>query len=145
MRYVLLLSMILMTFSTVYAGPVITPEVKQIMEEAKKQVKGITPEALKPLIEEDKVVLIDVCNPNEWVGGTIEAERLVKLSRGMLEFKYKPLLVDIYGKDEHYIVYCGLGARALLSAQKLQELGFTNVQYIIGGKKAYDAYIATEK
>jgi len=134
-----------MTFSTVYAGPVITPEVKQIMEEAKKQVKGITPEALKPLIEEDKVVLIDVRNPNAWDRGTIEAERLVKLSRGMLEFKYRPLLVDIYGKDEHYIVYCWLGGRALLSAQTLQELGFTNVQYIIGGKKAYDAYIATEK
>ena len=98
-------------------------------------VSGVTDAELKKLIKEDKVILIDVRNPNEWKKGGIKAQRSVQISRGFLEVKYPKLILSKYKKDDAFVIYCAIEPRAILATKRLKDLGFTNVKYLKGGFK----------
>lgn len=145
MKHIFSIILIGMSVTTLYAKSNVepkvewSPETNKILAEAKKSVKGITVTELKPLILSGKVILIDVRPPCERGEGMINTKRLVKLPRGLLEFKYPEFILEKYTKNDHFVVYCSLGGRALLSAKALKDkFGFTNVQYLIGGMKAYN-------
>jgi len=126
---------ILLLHTFLYAKPVITPEVKNLLKEAKTTTSAVDAAKTKELIANGKVVLIDVRNPDEWEKGVIKADKLIKISRGWLEIKYSKLILNAYAKNDHFIVYCGIEPRAVLAASRLKELGFTNVSYLQGGIK----------
>lgn len=126
---------ILLLHTLLYAKPVITPEVKNLLQKAKTSTSSVDAATTKELIANDKVVLIDVRNPDEWGKGVIKADKLIKISRGWLEIKYSKLILNKYSKDDTFIVYCGIEPRAILASSRLKELGFTNVRYLQGGIK----------
>ena len=125
----------LMGSTLLFAKPTLTPEVKALISEAKTDVSGVTDAELKKLIKEDKVILIDVRNPNEWKKGGIKAQRSVQISRGFLEVKYPKLILSKYKKDDAFVIYCAIEPRAILATKRLKDLGFTNVKYLKGGFK----------
>ncbi|MFA6144815.1 MAG: rhodanese-like domain-containing protein [Sulfuricurvum sp.] len=117
---------------------VLTGETKALLQEAKLQVESIAPEKLKILLNEEKIVLIDVRDPDEWEKSTIQYDRQVKISRGFLEIKYPKLILEKYNKDDIFVIYCGIEPRSVFAAQRLLQLGFKHVLYLQGGLKNFN-------
>lgn len=130
----IILSTLLVGLS-LYAGPTLTPEVKDLLKSAKENVSSVNAADLTSMIEKESVILIDVRDPNEWKKGAIDTKRLVQISRGFLEIKYPKLILKKYNKDDNFVVYCAIEPRSVLAASRLKELGFTNVSYLKGGFK----------
>lgn len=120
------------------AEPVLSDETKILLKEAKAEVEAITPQQLKTLMEEGKIVLLDVRDPDEWEKSTITYDRQVKISRGFLEIKYPKMILEKYNKEDTFILYCGLEPRSVLAAQQLKHLGFKHVGYLQGGLKNFN-------
>lgn len=123
---------------TLWAEPTLSDETKALLKEAKMQVEPIEPQKLKSLMAEEKVILLDVRDPDEWEKSTIQYDRQVKISRGFLEIKYPKLILDKYTKEDTFVVYCGLEPRSVFAAQRLQQLGFKHVMYLQGGLKSFN-------
>ena len=124
--------------SLLFAGPTLTPEVKQLLSKAKEKEDGVSAEDLRKMLKKDSIVLIDVRNQNEWAKGTIKSNKLVKITRGLLEIKYPKLILSKYSKDDHFVVYCALEPRSVFAASRLKELGFKHVRYLKGGYKHWN-------
>ncbi len=68
----------------------------------------------------------------------------INIARGILEFNisndkfWEEAMLYMPEKDEEIIIYCRKGKRSILAAQTLQQLGFTNVKYIIDGWKKWE-------
>ena len=108
----------------------------ELVLEAKKSVKEITPEDLGALLAVPNTLLIDVREPDEYREGHIA--RSINIPRGMIEFKIsnEPALQDI---SRRIIVYCKTSGRAALSAIALQNMGFNNVVSLAGGFDAWSS------
>ena len=120
---------------SLYAGPTLTPEVKDLLKSAKENVASVNAANLNSMIQKDSVILIDVRDPNEWKKGAIDSKQLVQISRGFLEVKYPKLILKKYNKNDKFVVYCAIEPRSVLAANRLKELGFTDVVYLKGGMK----------
>lgn len=130
-----LVFLLVLAASLVQAKPMLTPEVKTMLKEAKQTASSINAENVLSLVSEGKVVLIDVRTADEWAKGVIKSEDLVKISRGFLEVKYPKLILEKYNKNDNFVVYCGIEPRSILAARTLKQLGFKNVAYLKGGFK----------
>lgn len=123
---------------TLCAEPILSDETKALLKEAKMQVEPIEPQKLKSLMAENKVILLDVRDPDEWEKSAIQYDRQVKISRGFLEIKYPKLILEKYTKEDLFVVYCGVEPRSVFAAQRLQQLGFKHVMYLQGGLKNFN-------
>jgi len=56
------------------------------------------------------------------------------LGRGVLERDIEEIIPD---KDAEIILYCGGGFRSALSAESLQQMGYTHVRSMAGGIRAW--------
>lgn len=108
-----------------------------MFEKAKVGLESIDTQNLFLSLDEKKVVLIDVRDPDECGKESIKAENTVKISRGFLEIKYPSLILKKYSKDNMFVVYCALELHSVLAAKTLKDLGFTNVRYLKGGLKSW--------
>lgn len=113
------------------------------VDEVKDQVVGITPEEAKAMMDTASFyMIIDVREGNEHDPGYIPGS--VNIPRGVIEFNvpdstfwdskslYPPL------KEDLIFVYCKKGKRSVLASYTLQQMGFTNVKYLIGGFKEWE-------
>ena len=119
-------------------APVLSDETKLLLKEAKSEVEPIAPQRLKTLMDEGKIVLVDVRDPDEWEKNSIAYDRQVKISRGFLEIKYPKLILDKYTKEDTFVFYCGLEPRSVLAAQRMKQLGFKHIMYLEGGLKNFN-------
>jgi rhodanese-related sulfurtransferase len=83
------------------------------------------------LINREKAVVIDVCEPDEYAAGHVAGARSVPLSTlgnasNLPTNKALPL-----------VVVCASGARATRAVGQLRKAGHTNVQALAGGLKAW--------
>ena len=108
------------------------PEFKQIVDEAKKEIKEIDIAEMKRLQKEGRAAVIDVRDKEEQDQGMIPGA--VGVSRGMLEYKIDTVTSD---KDKPLVLYCGGGSRSALAAQSLKKMGFKNVMSLIGGYRGW--------
>jgi len=108
-------------------------DMKTLVAEARKQITEISVEEAEKRIAEGAVVL-DVREPDEYRAGHLP--QAINIPRGVLEIKV-PGHENIPDTDTPICVYCGSGGRAALSAQRLQELGYTKVSSIEGGFKSW--------
>jgi glyoxylase-like metal-dependent hydrolase (beta-lactamase superfamily II)/rhodanese-related sulfurtransferase len=118
-----------------------TFDADQFLAEARKKVNNINTEELKALLEEaPDTVLLDVRTPDEInvIGGIIDANRTIVMPRGWVEFR---VLESDYipNKDTPIVVYCGTNVRSPVVADRLTQIGYTNV------KNYADGYFAWEK
>lgn len=108
-----------------------SPGFLKVVDEARERVKEISPaEAQERMDANSKVVLLDVREDTEWIGGHIaEAEHLGK---GVLERDIEKQFPET---DREILMYCGGGFRSILTCDVAQRMGYTNVVSIEGGYK----------
>ncbi|AFY74525.1 Rhodanese-related sulfurtransferase [Synechococcus sp. PCC 7502] len=112
-----------------------TEKFQKLADEAKAKIQEISIEEFTSLDkkEETPPILIDVREESEWQKAHIEGA--IHLSRGVIELKIEEAVPDL---DAPIVCYCGGGNRSALVAESLQKLGYTNVQSLIGGFKAWE-------
>jgi rhodanese-related sulfurtransferase len=109
------------------------PELKQLVDEAKRNIKEIDVNELKRMQKSgDDFILIDVRDHPEVANGMIPGAK--HLTRGMLEVNIDQITAD---KNKKIVLYCGGGTRSALSADNLKKMGFKNVISLAGGWKAW--------
>lgn len=83
----------------------------------------------------DDLTLVDIRELQELIdSGAISGSRHVP--RGMLEFWADPAMGyyrDFFKEDANYVVYCAGGARSVLAAVALMEMGYRNVWHLDEG------------
>lgn len=96
---------------------------------AKTRVQEVTVDQAEAAIR-DADVLVDVREAEEFSVGHVPGA--VHISRGMLEFKFSanPALQS---RDLKIVLYCKTSGRAALAAVALHDMGYLNVQSILGG------------
>jgi rhodanese-related sulfurtransferase len=82
------------------------------------------------LLQNPKVVLLDVREDNEWLAG--HAAEAAHLGKGILERDLEKLYRD---PKTEIIMYCGGGFRSALTCDAAQKMGYRNVHSLIGGYK----------
>ncbi len=93
------------------------------------------------LINREKAVVVDVCEPAEFAAGHVTNARNVPLASIAAGVKGLPT-----NKTLPLIVVCASGARAGNAAAKLRELGFEQTHVLAGGLKAWrEANMPIEK
>jgi rhodanese-related sulfurtransferase len=102
---------------------------------------GLDPQAMVQLMNRDKAVVIDVCEPDEFARGHVIGAKNLPL--GQLEDK---LAQVVKNKSAQVIMVCQVGARSARAAATARKLGFENVQSLSGGLRAWTAAsMPTEK
>lgn len=105
---------------------------KQLIAEAKDQVSEISVDQLKSLdLAEDKVVLVDVREQNEWNLGHIPGA--IHIGRGILESNIEQR-VD---RERRVVLYCQSGNRSALAGVTLKAMGYNSVESLAGGWKQW--------
>lgn len=110
---------------------------ERMVEEAKKNVREVSPAEAKEMVDNDPDALIlDVRESHEWDLGHIPGAVLIPM--GQLEFQAdtsgpRPN-ADLTGRTEKLIVtQCATGKRSLIAADVLQKMGYKNVVSMRGG------------
>lgn len=99
----------------------------------KKQIKEITPQALKALIDSHQPFhLIDVRDADELSSGSIPTS--IHLSKGAIERDIEKTIPD---PQAVIIVYCSGGFRCALVANSLQDMGYTHVSSLDTGLQGW--------
>ena len=102
---------------------------------------GLDPQAMVQLMNRDKAVIIDVCEPDEFARSHVIGAKNLPL--GQLEDK---LAQVVKTKSAHVIMVCQVGARSARAAATARKLGYENVQSLSGGLRAWvAASMPTEK
>ena len=109
---------------------------QELVAEALKIVKTISPEEALNLSNENKCNLIDIRDAIELQNlGRIENSH--HISRGLLEFSIHPDSPYVQNNnldlDKEIVLFCAAGGRSALAAKTLKEMGFKNVSHIEGG------------
>ena len=100
-----------------------SPRFLALVNQTKKQIKEITPQSLKALIDSNQpFYLIDVRESQELSSGHIP--NAIHLSKGIVE---RDIEKQIVNPDALIVVYCSGGFRCALVAHSLQDMGYTNV------------------
>lgn len=102
---------------------------------------GVEPTEAVLLINREKAVLIDVCEPDEYAQGHAMGSKNIPL--GQLETQL-PLMVK--NKSLPVILVCQVGGRASRAATQAKKLGYERAQALSGGLKAWrEASLPVEK
>jgi molybdopterin/thiamine biosynthesis adenylyltransferase/rhodanese-related sulfurtransferase len=105
----------------------------ELMEEARRQVPEWTIDQVREHIGNGgDYILLDVREREEFRQGHLAGA--TSLPRGFLELHIEQLVPD---KDRPIIAYCGGGARSLLAAKQLKEMGHKRVISMAGGYSAW--------
>lgn len=100
---------------------------KELLGKARNEINEVEVEE----IDLEKMVLIDVREADEFASGHIPAESVFTIPRGKLEFAVDDTLLNL--SNRQVVCYCLKGARGLLGAKTLKDLGFSNVSNLKGG------------
>jgi rhodanese-related sulfurtransferase len=110
------------------------PEFKQLVDEAKSEIREIGPADLRRMQSgAQDFALIDVREKEDAAKGMIPGA--VNISRGMLEHNIDQVTTD---KEKRIVLYCGGGSRSALSAWMLKKMGFKNVISLAGGYRGWN-------
>ena len=109
---------------------------QNLVEDALKEIKTISPEEALSKFNENKCNLIDIRDIRE-LQNSGKIENSLHIPRGMLEFwmdpnssYFKEGKVDM---DKEIVLFCAGGLRSALGAKSLKDMGFEKVSHIDGG------------
>lgn len=105
-----------------------------LVQTAKANITEVTVSQANKLLKAGSIPL-DVREPAEYETAHIPNAR--HIARGLLEFKIADH-PDFQDKASSIVVYCKTGGRGALATETLQQMGFTNVQSILGGFDAWN-------
>ncbi len=96
---------------------------KEMIMEAKREVKLVQPDEVKAKIDRgENIVIIDVREKDEWDNGHLPGA--FHVPRGVLEMTVEKDLRDM-GRE--IILHCAGGGRSALAARALKEMGYSDV------------------
>ena len=98
------------------------------------QGKGLNPAEAVGLMNREKAVVVDVCEPGEFAAGHITGARNVPLAQ--LEAQLSGVVKN---KATPVILVCQAGARSARAMAVARKLGYENVHSLAGGLKAWQA------
>lgn len=96
--------------------------------------QGLDPQGMVQLMNRDKAVVVDVCEPDEFSRGHVMGAKNLPLAQ--LEAKLGQLVKN---KSTPVVMVCQVGARSARAAAAARKLGYENVQSLSGGLKAWVA------
>jgi|TARA_B100000927_G_C16208645_1_gene366641 hypothetical protein len=109
---------------------------QNLVEDALKEVKTISPEEALSKFNDNKCNLIDIRDIRE-LQNSGKIENSLHIPRGMLEFwmdpnssYFKEGKVDM---DKEIVLFCAGGLRSALGAKSLKDMGFEKVSHVDGG------------
>ena len=105
---------------------------KNILDEARAQIKSIDIDEARRMLEKPGTVLLDVREGDEWRQGHIP--QAVGIPRGFLELRVEEKVPD---HTTPVILQCASGTRSLLAARSLREMGYENLYNLTGGFNAW--------
>ena len=105
---------------------------KSILDEARAEIKEITVEEARRMLEKPGTVVIDVREGEEWRQGHLP--QALGIPRGFLELRIEEKIAD---RKTPLIMQCASGTRSLLAARTLREMGYENVYNLQGGFNAW--------
>jgi rhodanese-related sulfurtransferase len=102
---------------------------------------GVTPGQAVQLINREKAVVVDVCEPAEYQAGHVGGARNIPL--GQLKEK---LPVAVKNKATPLVLVCASGIRSNRAAAIARKLGYEKAQSLTGGLKSWrDANLPIER
>lgn len=106
-------------------------------EHSSSEIKVVSPEEMKSLIQMDDVQLVDVRTKEEYNTGFISNSQNIDITAPDFEDQISKL-----DKKKPVLVYCKAGTRSAKCAQKLKEAGFEKIYDLSGGitKWKYTGY-----
>ena len=121
--------------------------IMDVVAEAKAVVPSISPEELKSILGQEKVLVVDVRDaPELTANGKVRGA--LNVSRGMLEFRADettPYHDKSFTKDKTIVLYCASGGRSALGGKALLELGYRDVRNLGAFKDWVEAGGVIEK
>ena len=109
------------------------PQFLKLVNEAKKKIKETdVPDVKRRADTGEKFLLVDVREDNEWAKGHLPGA--IHMGKGVIERDIEQRVPDANAK---VILYCGGGFRSALVADNLQKMGYSNVESMDGGWKAW--------
>ena len=109
------------------------PQFLKLVNEAKKKIKETNVADVKRRADKgEKILLVDVREDNEWAKGHLPGA--IHMGKGVIERDIEQRVPDANAK---VILYCGGGFRSALVADNLQKMGYSNVESMDGGWKAW--------
>lgn len=104
-----------------------------IVNQAKKNIRETNVQQVKEILDAGReVILVDTREESEFARGRLPGA--VHLSKGVIERDVESHIPD---KKAHVVLYCGGGFRSALAAENLQKMGYTNVESMDGGWRAW--------
>jgi rhodanese-related sulfurtransferase len=117
----------------------ITRGFKELIADARRQIRTLTLEEAKEKLGNPDVVFVDIRDIRE-----LEREGMIPdafhAPRGMLEFwvdPESPYHKEIFSSGKEFVLYCQSAWRSSLATLALQEMGLTPICHIEGGFKAW--------
>jgi phage shock protein E len=107
---------------------------QELVTEAKKNIKEISPTDAVHEVGCGAATLIDVRSKEDWNAGHVRGAK--HLERGEIEVEIEEQVPDL---DQRIICYCGGGSRSALVAESLQKMGYRNVRSMSGGFRGWRA------
>lgn len=111
-----------------------TSTMEDLVNQVRQNIIEIDPHKARDIIANSSVTIVDVREENEFNAGHLD--NAILLPRGVLEFKINNI-TQLADKSAAIIVYCATGKRSALSANNMQNMGYTNVLSIAGGYEAW--------
>ena len=109
------------------------PRFVALVDAARARIAETTPEAVhRRLRSEDPFVLVDVRERSEWDAGHLPGA--VHLGKGVIERDVEDAVPDL---QTPLVLYCGGGYRSALAADALQKMGYSSVESMDGGWRAW--------
>src|SRR5687767_14678864 len=110
-----------------------SPGFLAIVTAAKQHVRETTVPAVAARLERGETFhFVDVREDDEWRAG--HARGAIHLGKGVIE---RDIETRIPGKADPIVLYCGGGFRSALAAEALGKMGYTNVESMDGGMRAW--------
>ena len=109
------------------------PGFLRLVADAKTRIREISVAQVEHMhTAGENVVIVDVREEEEWRRGHLPAAR--HLCKGIIERDIERAVPD---RNAHIILYCGGGFRSALAADALQKMGYTRVDSMDGGWRAW--------
>ena len=107
----------------------------RLVDDTKRRIREVSIDDVARLQETgESVTVIDVREEEEWRRGHLPGAQ--HLCKGILERDIEQAVPD---KTTRLVLYCGGGFRSALAADNLQKMGYTRVESMDGGWRAWTA------
>ena len=112
-----------------------SPGFLRLVDDARSRIREVTIHEVERMrAAGESVGIIDVREEEEWRRGHLPGAR--HLCKGILE---RDIEKEVPNRDAHLVLYCGGGFRSALAADNLQKMGYTRVESMDGGWRAWTA------